>query len=236
MSDSNFKTDASGCGCPGRLPAATSRREFLQNASMGFGWLALSSMLGERGQNAFATAPQSPVSKAFIAPHIPPRAKHVIFLFMDGGVSHVDSFDPKPKLTADHGKQVTFDHPETRNRPGYEKLFLKKPDWRFAPRGKSGIEHGLNFGEQASGDVFDLHSIGLDDAEVLEPAHGCLGLELAGGGVLGIGLEQRLVGEESGPILAAIGLRAGGGQRSFESSATLAGTGPGAVANGGGSG
>src|SRR4051812_42672081 len=59
---------------------------------------------------------------------------------MSGGVSHVDSFDPKPKLTADHGKQVTLDHPETRNRSGYEKLYLKKPDWKFAPRGKSGIE------------------------------------------------------------------------------------------------
>ncbi len=73
-------------------------------------------------------------------PHFPGKAKSVIFLFMSGGVSHVDSFDPKPKLTADHGKQVTFDHPETKNRPGYEKLFLKKPDWKFAPRGKSGIE------------------------------------------------------------------------------------------------
>lgn len=72
--------------------------------------------------------------------HFPARAKSVIFLFMSGGVSHVDSFDPKPKLTADHGKQVTFDHPETRNRAGYEKLFLKRPGWKFAPRGKSGIE------------------------------------------------------------------------------------------------
>ena len=73
-------------------------------------------------------------------PHFPAKAKSVIFLFMSGGVSHVDSFDPKPKLIADHGKQVTLDHPETRNRPGYEKLFLKRPDWKFAPRGKSGIE------------------------------------------------------------------------------------------------
>src|SRR6476620_6795778 len=73
-------------------------------------------------------------------PHFAPKAKSVIFLFMSGGVSHVDSFDPKPRLVADHGKQVTFDHPETRNRPGYEKLFLKKPDWKFSPRGKSGIE------------------------------------------------------------------------------------------------
>jgi hypothetical protein len=73
-------------------------------------------------------------------PHFPAKAKSVIFLFMSGGVSHVDSFDPKPKLITDHGKQVTFDHPETRNRPGYEKLFLKKPNWKFSPRGKSGLE------------------------------------------------------------------------------------------------
>lgn len=73
-------------------------------------------------------------------PHFPAKAKAVIFLFMSGGVSHVDSFDPKPRLAADHGKSVTFDHPETRNRPGYEKLFLKRPDWRFAPRGRSGTE------------------------------------------------------------------------------------------------
>ena len=73
-------------------------------------------------------------------PHHAPKAKRVIFLFMSGGVSHVDSFDPKPKLTADHGKQVTLDHPETRNRPGYEKLFLKKPQWAFQKRGKCGTE------------------------------------------------------------------------------------------------
>ncbi len=73
-------------------------------------------------------------------PQFPPRAKSVIFLFMSGGVSHVDSFDPKPQLIMDHGKQVVFDHPETRNRPGYEKIFLKRPDWKFLPRGESGIE------------------------------------------------------------------------------------------------
>jgi len=59
---------------------------------------------------------------------------------MSGGVSHVDSFDPKPKLISDHGKKVTFEHPETKNRPGYENIYLKKPDWKFSPRGKSGIE------------------------------------------------------------------------------------------------
>jgi len=74
------------------------------------------------------------------ASHFPGKAKSVIFLFMSGGVSHVDSFDPKPKLVADHGKQVTLDHPETRNRAGYEKLFLKRPGWEFTPRGESGTE------------------------------------------------------------------------------------------------
>ena len=73
-------------------------------------------------------------------PHFPAKAKSVIFLFMSGGVSHIDSFDPKPKLIEDHGKEVVFDHPETRNRPGYEKIFLKRPDWKFSPRGQSGIE------------------------------------------------------------------------------------------------
>jgi hypothetical protein len=73
-------------------------------------------------------------------PHFEAKAKRVIFLFMSGGVSHVDSFDHKPKLFADHGKSLTLDHPETRNRPGYEKLYLKKPQWTFRPRGKSGLE------------------------------------------------------------------------------------------------
>src|SRR5688500_9661910 len=72
--------------------------------------------------------------------HFGPRAKRVIFLYMSGGVSHVDSFDPKPRLTADHGKQVTLDHPETNDRPGYEKLFLKRPQWDFKPRGRCGTE------------------------------------------------------------------------------------------------
>src|SRR5882724_11453694 len=64
-------------------------------------------------------------------PHAPAKAKNVIFLFMSGGVSHVDSFDFKPKLFADHGKELQLDHPETRNRPGYAKLFLKQPQWAF---------------------------------------------------------------------------------------------------------
>jgi hypothetical protein len=88
-------------------------------------------------------------------PHSPGKAKAVIFLFMSGGVSHVDSFDPKPRLSADHGKRVAFDHPETRNRAGYGQLFLKRSDWKSAPRGKSGIEVSDLF-PHVAGQVDDL--------------------------------------------------------------------------------
>ena len=113
------------------MPTAT-RRGFVQSAVAGS--LLMPGLLGEllAADGGDPLAPKKP--------HFPGKAKSVIFLFMSGGVSHVDSFDPKPKLVADHGKQVTFDHPETKDRPGYEKLFLKKPGWAFAPRGKSGIE------------------------------------------------------------------------------------------------
>ena len=109
-----------------------SRRGFVRSSVAGS--LLMSGLLSEllAAENADPLAPKKP--------HFRAKAKSVIFLFMSGGVSHVDSFDPKPRLIADHGKQVTLDHPETRNRPGYERLFLKRPDWKFASRGKSGIE------------------------------------------------------------------------------------------------
>jgi hypothetical protein len=74
------------------------------------------------------------------APHFAPRAKNVIFLFMTGGVSHVDTFDPKPRLSKDVGKEVHLDHPEIKDRPGYERIFLKRPQWEFSPHGESGTE------------------------------------------------------------------------------------------------
>lgn len=63
--------------------------------------------------------------------HFPAKAKRVIFLFMTGGVSHVDTFDPKPALTRDHGLEIKADHPEIKDRPGYERIYLKKPQWEF---------------------------------------------------------------------------------------------------------
>lgn len=73
-------------------------------------------------------------------PHFPAKAKRVIFLFMTGGVSHVDTFDPKPALSRDHGKEINADHPEIKDRPGYERIFLKRPQWEFSPHGECGTE------------------------------------------------------------------------------------------------
>ena len=73
-------------------------------------------------------------------PHFPAKAKRVIFLFMTGGVSHVDTFDPKPRLSADVGKEVKLDHPEIKDRPGYERIFLKAPQWEFKKHGQCGTE------------------------------------------------------------------------------------------------
>src|SRR6266545_1353772 len=107
-----------------------SRRGFVRSAVAGSLLMPgiLSELLAEEDGRAKPGRSLDPLAPR--KPHFAPKAKAVIFLFMSGGVSHFDSFDPKPKLTADHGKTVTLDHPETRNRPGYEKLFLKKPGWK----------------------------------------------------------------------------------------------------------
>lgn len=82
--------------------------------------------------------------------HFPGRAKNVIFLFMTGGVSHVDTFDPKPALHRDHGKEINADHPEIKDRPGYERIFLKQPQWEFNRHGDCGTEVSTLFPHVAS--------------------------------------------------------------------------------------
>src|SRR6185312_7511755 len=79
-----------------------SRREMLRQAACGFGSLALAGLA--TGQAAAAANPLAPR-----APHFPARAKRVIFLFMQGGVSHVDSFDYKPQLEKHDGKAISFE-------------------------------------------------------------------------------------------------------------------------------
>src|SRR6185369_10562843 len=90
-------------GCDHILPVH-SRREFLQRAGCGFGALAFSYLLGLDGFNANGAAALSPLLPK--KPHHPAKAKSVIWLFMEGGPSHLDLFDPKPKLQELHGEPM----------------------------------------------------------------------------------------------------------------------------------
>ncbi|MBM4002476.1 MAG: DUF1501 domain-containing protein [Planctomycetes bacterium] len=113
------------------LPAAPSRRTFLRSAAAGSVLFPgiVQQLLADGGD---PLAPREP--------HFPAKARNVIFLFMTGGVSHVDTFDPKPELTKQHGAEIKADHPEIKNRPGYERIFLKRPQWEFKPHGQCGTE------------------------------------------------------------------------------------------------
>lgn len=106
-----------------------SRRYLLRRSACGFGMLGLSGLLAQ-------TAAQDPLAPR--APHFPAKAKRVIFLFMHGGPSHMDTFDPKPRLTKDHGKPLPFKRPLTFAENNVGGL-LGSP-WKFKKHGQSGLE------------------------------------------------------------------------------------------------
>src|SRR6187549_1165424 len=83
---------------PHSRPTRT-RREFVRDAFCGFGGLALASLLKQ--EESRAAGPNALAAKA---PHFKPKAKSVIFLFMAGGPSHLETFDPKPLLNELHGQ------------------------------------------------------------------------------------------------------------------------------------
>ncbi len=109
------------------------RRQMLQACSTGFGAVALSGLLEAEAR---AAAPDHAVPGALRTLPYPVKAKHVIFLFMSGGVSHVDSFDPKPRLRQEHGKPMPVKIERTMfNNNG---TIMGSP-FEFTPSGKSGI-------------------------------------------------------------------------------------------------
>src|SRR6187551_1253161 len=114
------------------LPRTVSRREALRRAAAGFGSMAFAGLLAEEA--SAAKGPSNPLDPK--PPHFPARAKRIIFLFMTGGPSHVDTFDPKPLLTRDNGKKLPFAKPRVQfNSTGN---LLRSP-WKFAQYGKSGL-------------------------------------------------------------------------------------------------
>lgn len=119
------------------MPLRTSRRSFLQQAGGGFGMLALASLLGDEKALGFEPAANPFAAKGT---HFPAKAKRVIFLFMSGGPSHVDLFDPKPDLIKLAGQPIPESFGAFKTRRAVAKNKLLAPAREFRPRGKSGIE------------------------------------------------------------------------------------------------
>ncbi|MDF9794905.1 hypothetical protein OKW21_000168 [Catalinimonas alkaloidigena] len=116
-----------------------SRREMLASCGSGFGSLAFASLFGGLGAACTEVEKLSDtLTKSGVSPHYIPKAKHVIFLYMDGGVSQVDSFDPKPRLAKENGedpyKKFKVDNTQFDN---IGKI-LKSP-WGFKQYGECGM-------------------------------------------------------------------------------------------------
>jgi hypothetical protein len=109
-------------------PPYHSRRHLLQRAGAGFGALAMQSLLARDGLLAAR------------APHFAPKAKSVIFLFMYGGPSHVDLFDPKPELAKWSGKPIPVWKTEDAFMGGKTKNVAMPGAYRFAKQGRAGID------------------------------------------------------------------------------------------------
>src|SRR6266853_213261 len=112
------------------------RRELLQRTGMGMGTVALAGLLGDTGalQANESTNTVNPLAPK--APPFPAKAKRVIHLFMNGGPSHVDTFDPKPELSRMHGKALPTVNLQTERKTG---AAFGSP-YKFQKYGQSGIE------------------------------------------------------------------------------------------------
>jgi hypothetical protein len=144
-----------------RLPHARptrNRREFVRDAFAGFGGLALAAMLHDEELRA-----SPPSSLAARSPHFPPKARAVIFLFMAGGPSHLETFDPKPLLNKLEGQSRPKEFGEVKYQqiqPGAKLLGTRR---KFQKHGQSGIEVS---------DLFPHIAGCIDDIAVIRSCHG----------------------------------------------------------------
>ena len=114
------------------LTARPSRREFLFNAGMGLGTVALSAMLQKQSARAGVLSPQQG--------HHPAKAKNCIFLLMEGGPSHIDTFDPKPKLAELHMTEFLKERNKFEASMNTGKRYFVRSPFEFRRAGKLGIE------------------------------------------------------------------------------------------------
>ena len=148
---------------PNRTPCGRTRREFLWQAGGGFAGLALADLMATEAMAA------SPLAEKL--PHFAAKAKHCVFLFMNGGPSQVDTFDPKPALTRHHGKPYTGDAKVGSN--GRAVGHLMQSPFEFRKHGQSGLEISSLFPHTArhADDLCVIRSMHSDTAA---HASGCL--------------------------------------------------------------
>ena len=117
-------------------PRPVSRRALLRRSALSFGTLGLSGLVSEQTRASAAVQNERPDPLVPLKPHFPARAKRVIFLFMHGGVSHIDSFDPKPRLDRDDGKPMPI-----KLELAFSKTLgnLMRSPFDFSRHGQSGI-------------------------------------------------------------------------------------------------
>src|SRR6266478_2533165 len=120
--------------CNQFLESPLTRRQMLRQCANGFGAVALTALQSDRAYGGVPSGPTDPLAPR--APHFRPKAKNVIFLFMDGGPSQLDTFDPKPRLAKEHGQPIKMKVPPTQfNNVG---TVMQSP-WKFRHYGQSGI-------------------------------------------------------------------------------------------------
>ena len=149
---------------PFHFPCGRTRREFLWQAGNGFFGTAMASMLARDGVKAGEVTPST---------HFPAKAKNCIFLFMVGGPSHMDTFDPKPVLGKRHGEEYDFKPAKGVSQKGKGKL--KGSPFEFKSCGQSGIEISELFPHlrEHADDLAVIRSTKADSA-----AHGAASLQM----------------------------------------------------------
>lgn len=199
-----------------RFHQPLSRRELLSRCAAGFGSVALASLLADSAHGARPSAAGGVLEKL----HHEPAARRVIFLYMDGGPSQVDTFDPKPRLDREHGQDIKMKVPATQfNNVG---KVLASP-WKFRQSGESGVPVSELFPHVARcvDDLAIIRSMVADFSEhtnanyFLHTCHGQQGRPSAGSWVTyGLGSECR---DLPGFIVLNGGLIPPGGLDNFNS-------------------
>jgi hypothetical protein len=141
-----------------------SRRQMLARCGTGFGMMALASLLEDAGWPGLraSAAGSATLPLAPRPPHFRPQANRVVHIFMNGGPSQVDTFDPKPALDRYHGKPLPLTNLRTERKTG---AAMRSP-FKFERYGKSGIEVSELFAETARLHIDDLAIIRSMQAEV----------------------------------------------------------------------